>query len=120
VNLRLPSLIAAAAATDVALFVQGIATGVVAGLIVCLALVVAFRKAPAAMLAFALVIAALLQAGAVSASAIPGVDQVNEGWVAAKDWKDHQIEVASCHNRQLGALSAGDVAALDAVERDCA
>jgi len=26
-----------------------------------------------------------------------------------------QIEVASCRNRQLGALSAGDVAALDAV-----
>lgn len=119
-NLRLPSLIAAAAATDVALLVQDIGTGVVAGLIVCLALVVAFSKAPGAMLALALVIAALLQAGAVSASAIPGVDQVNQGWVAAKHWKDHQIEVASCHNRQLSALSAGDTAALDAAERVCA
>jgi len=56
----------------------------------------------------------------VSASAIPGVGQVNAGWVAAKHWQDHQIEVASCHYRQLSALSAGDVAALDAVERDCA
>lgn len=118
-NLRLPSLIAAAAATDVALVVHGIGTGVVAGLVVCLALVVAFRKAPAAMLAMALVTAALLGAGAVSASAIPGVDQVNEGWVAAKHWRDRQIEVASCRNRQLIALSAGDVAGLDAVERDC-
>jgi hypothetical protein len=72
------------------------------------------------MLAISLVIAALLQAGAVSASAIPGVHQVSEGWVAARDWKDHQIKVASCRNSQLGALSAGDVAALDAVERDCA
>jgi len=85
-----------------------------------LALVVAFIKAPGAMLAMALVIAALLQAGAVSASAIPGVDQVNQGWVAAKHWKDHQIEVASCRNRQFSALSAGDTAALDAVEQDCA
>ncbi len=116
----MPSLIAAAAATDVALVVQDIGTGVVAGLIVCLALVVAFSKAPGAMLAMALVIAALLQAGALSASAVPGVDQVNEGWVAAKHWKDHQIEVASCRNRQLGALSAGDAAALEAMERDCA
>ena len=120
VNLRLPALIAAAAATDVALVVQDIGTGVVAGLIVCLALVVAFSKAPVAMLALALVVGALLQAGAVSASAIPGVDQVNAGWVATKDWRYHQIEVASCRNRQLGALSAGDVAALDAVERGCA
>jgi hypothetical protein len=120
VNSRLPALIAAAAATDVALVVQGTGTGVVAGLVVCLALIVAFRKAPAAMFAVALVMAALLQTGAVSASAIPGVDQVTDGWVAAGDWRDHQIEVASCRNRQLGALSAGDVAALDAVERDCA
>ena len=119
-NLRLPSLIAAAAATDVALVVQDVGTGVVAGLVVCLALVVAFSKAPVAMLAMALVIAALLGAGAVSASAIPGVEQVTGGWVAANDWRDHQIEVASCRNRQLSALSAGDVAALDAVERDCA
>ncbi len=119
-NIRLPSLIAAAAATDVALVVQDIGTGVVAGLIVCLALVVAFSKAPGAMLAMALVIAALLQAGALSASAVPGVDQVNEGWVAAEHWKDHQIEVASCRNRQFSALSAGDAAALEAVERDCA
>ncbi len=119
-NLRLPALIAAAAATDVALMVQSIGTGVVAGLIVCLALVVAFSKAPVAMVAVALVIAALLGSGAVSASAIPGVDQVNQGWVAAKHWKEHQIEVASCRNRQLGALSAGDVTALDAVQRDCA
>ena len=119
-NLRLPALIAAAAATDVALVVQDIGTGVVAGLIVCLALVVAFSKAPVAMLALALVVGALLQAGAVSASAIPGVDQVNQGWVAAKHWKDHQIEVASCRNRQFSALSAGDTAALDAVEQDCA
>ena len=117
-NLRLPSLIAAAAATDVALAVQGIGTGVVAGLVVCLALVVAFSKAPAAMLGVALVIAALLQVGAVSASAIPGVHQVTEGWVAASDWRDHQIEVASCRNRQFSALSAGDAAALEAVERD--
>jgi len=120
VNLRLPSLIAAAAATDVALVVQGAATGVVAGLIVCLALVVAFSKAPVAMLAMALVITALLGAGAVSAAAIPGVDQVNDGWVAAKHWRDRQTEIASCHYRQLSALSAGDVVALDAVERDCA
>jgi hypothetical protein len=120
VNLRLPSLIAAAAATDVALVVQGIGTGVAAGLIVCLALVVAFSRAPLAMFAMALVIVALLQAGAVSASAIPGVDQVNEGLVTAKHWRDHQTEVASCRYRQLSALSAGDVAALDAVERDCA
>src|SRR2546422_952897 len=120
VNLRLPSLIAAAAATDVALVVQGIGTGVVAGLIVCLALVVGFSKAPGAMLAMARVIAALLQAGALSAAAIPGVARVSEGWVAGEHWKDHQIEVASCRYRQFSALSAGDTAALDAVERDCA
>jgi hypothetical protein len=120
VNLRLPALIAAAAATDVALVMQSIGTGVVAGLIVCLALVVAISKAPVAMVAVALVIAALLGAGAVRASAIPGVEQVNEGWVAAKHWRDRQIEVASCRYRQLGALSAGDATALDAVQRDCA
>jgi len=120
VNVRLPSLIAAAAVTDVALLVQDIGTGVFAGLIVCLALLVAFGKAPGAMLTMALVTAALLQAGALSASAVPGVAQVSEGWGAAEHWKDHQIEVASCRSRQLSALSAGDAAALDAVERECA
>jgi hypothetical protein len=120
VNSRLPSLIGAAAAVDVALVVQDIGTGVVAGLIVCLALIVAFSKAPGAMFAMALVFAALLQTGALSAAEVPGVAQVSNGWVAADRWKDHQIELASCRNRQLSALSAGDAAALDAVERDCA
>ena len=117
---RLPSLIVAAAATDVALVAQDTGTGLISGLIACAALVVAFGKAPSAMLAVGLATVVLLQVGVVSASAVPGAAQVTKGWVAAEHWKDHQIEVASCRNRQISALSAGDAAALEAVERECA
>lgn len=91
----------------------------IAGLVVCAALVVAFRAAPGAMLVVTLLIAVLIGAGTLTVSAVPGVAQITGITAAAQRWSNHQTNAASCAYRQLVELESDDAGSLGLVQRDC-
>ena len=85
-----------------------------------MAVVVAWRAFPQATMLAMLAAALLLQAGAVSSSAIPGVSHLATAKASADRWADRQTELASCRYRALAALGSADLAVLESVQRDCA
>ena len=90
-------------------------------IIVAATAVVLLRMSPGVTLAAALVgVAVLLQVGAISASAVPGLAQVVEAKNSLDHWQARQTAIASCNYRQRAAAEAGDLARLDAIDAECA